>query len=119
MYSMRNQIRTVGDSKQSKDDDFMRMCMELLNRLQFVNINTYNRNVSTNTNTKKIKMKTKIKLEQVHGTVKSVASSRQLLRSAPHASFYSSKWVAFNVNHTAAMMMMMMVMMMMMMMMMA
>ena len=55
-------------------------------------------------------MKTKIKLEQVHGAVKSVASSRQLLRSAPHASFYSSKVVAFNVNHTAAMMMMMMMM---------
>ena len=84
------------------------MCMELLNRLQFVNRNTYNTNVNTNTNTKKIKMKTKIKLEQVHGAVKSVASSRQLLRSAPHASFYSSKWVAFNVNHSAAMMMMMM-----------
>ena len=91
MYSMRNQIRTVGDSKQSKDDDFMRtcirvfwwdtlMCMELLNRLQFVNRNTYKYKYKI-----KIKMKTKIKLEQVHGAVKSVASSRQLLRSAPHA----------------------------------
>ena len=37
---------------------------------------------------------------QVQGTVKSVASSRQLLRSAPTPSLDAQVWAAFNVNHS-------------------
>ena len=37
---------------------------------------------------------------QVQGTVKSVASSRQLLRSAPTPFLDAQVWAAFNVNHS-------------------
>ena len=36
----------------------------------------------------------------MQGTVKSVASSRQLLRSAPTPSLDAQVWAAFNVNHS-------------------
>ena len=41
-----------------------------------------------------------LQANQVQGTVKSVASSRQLLRSAPTPSLDAQVWAAFNVNHS-------------------
>ena len=41
-----------------------------------------------------------LQANQVQGTVKSVASSRQLLRSAPTPFLDAQMWAAFNVNHS-------------------